>query len=163
MKKNISIIVVVFLSVMILYEIFEFRYDDYLDVSERIEIMVPLTADLECRDTHGGFHMDGETLIKIYFSNEQANKFLKEVNQNKHWRKLPMTINAKKTITYLMDDEIKIPEIINGYWFFLDRHSDSNNKYDENERFEEFRPSRNYTVAIFDTDTNILYFYECDT
>lgn len=163
MKKNISIIVVVFLSVMILYEIFQFRYDDYLDVSERIEIMVPLTADLECRDTHGGFHMDGETLIKIYFSNEQANKFLREVNQNKHWRKLPMTINAKKTITYFMDDEIKIPEIINGYWFFLDRHSEANDKYNESEMFEEKRFSSNYTVAIFDTDTNILYFYECDT
>ena len=29
--------------------------------------------------------------------------------------------------------------------------------------FEEDRESSNYTVAVFDIDENILYFYELDT
>ena len=57
---------------------------------------------------------------------------------------------------------MEIPEVKNGYWFYLDRGSDAIDKYDENFMYKE-RYSHNYSVAVFDKDVNILYYYELDT
>ena len=58
-------------------------------------------------------------------------------------------------------DEISVPIIENGYCFFLDRHSKTIDKYNYKEIFD--RASSNYSIAIFDIDSNILYIYSLDT
>ena len=58
---------------------------------------------------------------------------------------------------------MNIPEISNGYWFVLDRHSAAKSKYNEKDIFKEDRYSYNFTVAVFDIDKNVLYIYELDT
>lgn len=47
-------------------------------------------------------------------------------------------------------------KVENGYWFFNDRNNQKSLELLE-------RSSFNFTLAIFDADTNILYVYELDT
>lgn len=48
------------------------------------------------------------------------------------------------------------------HWFYLDRSSEATDKYDENDMYNG-RHSHNYSVAVFDINDNILYYYELDT
>ena len=70
---------------------------------------------------------------------------------------------SNKVCKYAMVDDMNIPEVDKGYWFVLDRHSETKDKYNEKDIFDEDRHSYNFTVAVFDTDKNILYVYELDT
>ncbi len=54
-----------------------------------------------------------------------------------------------------------LPEIKNGYWYFYDRHMDSVGHKDESEFLN--RTSYNYTVAVYDSDEDVLYYFELDT
>ena len=108
-----------------------------------------------------GFHGDGETLAKIYFSDKQAQKFTSMISNNSHWNELPIPETLQHCAYYSIDENIKIPFINNGYWFFLDRHSKATDKYNYNEMLG--RASSNYNIAIFDTDSDILYIYSLDT
>ena len=109
----------------------------------------------------GGFHGDGEFFAKIYFTQEQSEKFEKKIQKNNNWKNLPLT-EIVADATGVFDSEMEIPEFKNGYWFYLDRGSDAIDKYDENFMYKE-RYSHNYSVAVFDKDVNILYYYELDT
>ena len=51
-----------------------------------------------------------------------------------------------------------MPEVENGYYIVIDRHSQK----DENDDILG-RASYNFTMAIYDTDANILYYCEFDT
>ena len=44
----------------------------------------------------------------------------------------------------------------NGYWSFVDRHEKATDKYNYNEIFDGFY--LNFSVTVFETDSNILYF-----
>lgn len=59
------------------------------------------------------------------------------------------------------DDEVSIPEIQDGYYYFYDRHSESTNPYDDSELFQRF--SFNFTFAIYDQSSNQIYLIEYDT
>lgn len=54
-----------------------------------------------------------------------------------------------------------IPEINNGYYYFLDRHLEAKNKHDDTDLNNRY--SRNFSLAIYDADNKIIYFYEMDT
>lgn len=165
MKKKLIIIVsiIIFFSLIISYVVFSIKFGKQMYISSKIEIRIPLSVKLECNDSHGGFHGDGESLVKIFFNTEQAKKFESEINSNKHWRKLPMSDRLQNCVSLYTEEGMNMPVIKNGYWFYLDRHSDADNRYDENERYEEERASRNYSVAVYDNNEKILYFYEIDT
>ena len=125
-------------------------------------------------DSHGGFHGDGTRLTVAVFP--QAPKA--ETMKNAGWSPLPMDETAE-TVVYgdasgtegedspgetrwgsffpAEDGETPaIPEIARGYWYFRDRHSDT-----ETDFFD--RSSFNFTVALYDSDTNTLYYGEADT
>ena len=40
-------------------------------MSIEIETYIPIFAKMEEKDNHGGFHGDGESLAKIYFSEKK--------------------------------------------------------------------------------------------
>lgn len=67
----------------------------------------------------------------------------------------------QKRISNTIDKEMKIPYIEQGYWFFVDRHDKATDKYNYNEIFG--RSSLNFSIAVFDTNSNILYIYALDT
>lgn len=163
MKKALKIIGILLLILIIVYIIYIHTLRNYFFYSSQIEIQIPLFAKMEEKDTHGGFHGDGEAFVKVYFSNEQANKFVNKINENNHWSKLPMPERLRERVSNTIDKEMKIPNVENGYWFFEDRHTKAKDKYDYSEMFNSNRASSNFSVAVFDTDTKILYFYALDT
>ncbi|HZK33691.1 MAG TPA: hypothetical protein VFD33_00085 [Bacillota bacterium] len=57
---------------------------------------------------------------------------------------------------YNFADEVGMPKVENGYWFFNDRHKEVSENLLE-------RHSFNSTLAIPDTDSNVLYVYVLDT
>ena len=159
MKKFALLGVVVF----IIYIVFCLRYGKYIHISSKIEINIPLSAKLEYIDTHGGFHGDGETFAKVYLTEKQSEKVKKNIENNENWKRLPMSENLQNDVGQYLTAKMNMPSIENGYWFFLDRNSEAYNKYDENEMYKEKRYSSNFSVAVFDIDTNILYYHETDT
>lgn len=118
-------------------------------------------------DNHGGFHGDGEYIAQINCS-ESKNEF---VNQLEKWKKIPLTENLHLIMyggtidgtnyMYNFAQNNDIPEIKNGYYYFIDRHSDAKNKYSDADLFDKY--SYNFTLALFDLETGIFYYYELDT
>ena len=161
MKKFLKRACLIILLSIISYIIYLQTLYDYNFYSSLIEIPIPIFVKMEEKDTHGGFHGDGETLVKVFFSDKQAEKFIRKIDKNIHWDKLPMKDILQTCINNNITDEISVPIIENGYWFFLDRHSKATDKYNYNDMFD--RASSNYSIAIFDIDSNVLYIYSLDT
>ena len=162
MKRTLKIIGILLLILIIVYIIYIHTLRNYFFYSSQIEIQIPLLAKMEEKDTHGGFHGDGEAFVKVYFSNEQAIKFINKINENNHWSKLPMPERLRERVSNA-DEVEKIPNVENGYWYFVDRHTKTTDKYNYSEMFDSNRASSNFSVAVFDIETNILYFYALDT
>ena len=161
MNKFFKKLCLIILLLIIVYIIYLYTFYDYNFYSSIIETPIPMFAKIEEKDTHGGFHGDGEALIKVYFSYKQAEKFIRKIDKNIHWNKLPMKDILQTCINNNTTDEISVPIIENGYWFFLDRHSKATNKYNYYDMFD--RASSNYSIAIFVIDSNVLYIYSLDT
>jgi len=113
------------------------------------------------RDTHGGMS-DGELLAQVKCTAEQ----LSYVSEN--WKKLPISGTLKKELSEnISSSEIHRSDLLtvkNGYYCFLDRHREATDPHNETE-FSNIneRYSYNYSVAVFDSYSNTLYYYELDT
>ncbi len=113
------------------------------------------------------FNGDGNTYVVLSFSD---NPITDDIKEKENWKQLPLTENLA-TIVYGKenvddgitndDDELFIPQIENGYYYFEDRHLDAKEIYNDSEIFN--RESYNYTIAIYNEDTNLLYFWSEDT
>ncbi|MBR2744034.1 MAG: hypothetical protein IKE01_01885 [Clostridia bacterium] len=143
------------------YVFIEIVFGWHFMISSDLEIKIPLTAKISCVDSHGGFHMDGETKAEVYFNEKQAQKFVQKIKDNGYWNKLPMNETLQKYINRPPEEEMSIPIINKGYWYLIDRNNMAANKHESDEIFD--RVSRNYTVAIYDTDSNKLYYFREDT
>lgn len=118
-------------------------------------------------DTHGGFHGDGSYYL-ILDCSDNKEKALDLVDT---WNQLPLSKNLnlimfggeKNGVTYGYElaKEAHIPKIENGYYIFEDRSSESKDSTDDKELLN--RSSFNFSVAIYDCDTNKLYYFEFDT
>lgn len=105
-----------------------------------------------------GFHGDGVKIIKMGFSDGEIEE---EIKNSKKWKSLPLEKNLKDFIYEPYDENINIPEIENGYYFFYDRNRESIDPYDSSELFN--RNSYNFSLAIYNLDTNEMYLIEEDT
>lgn len=141
------------------------------DVSENIEIDVSKGTVLTESDSHGGFHGDGMAMMQFAFDDDNA---LAEIEKNDHWNSMPLSKNVTALVygidedtssigPYLTDEKGStiIPEIQNGYYYFYDRHSESNDPYSDENILG--RASFNFTLALYDADNNVLYYVEFDT
>ncbi|MGN0182242.1 MAG: hypothetical protein ACI4DP_07535 [Candidatus Ornithomonoglobus sp.] len=118
-------------------------------------------------DTHGGFVGDGDYYL-ILDCSKKKEKALKAVSK---WNKLPMTENLNLimyggerdgvTYGYELAENAHMPYIENGYYYFLDRHRKADNIHSDKELFD--RASFNFSIAVYDTDTDLLYYYRFDT
>lgn len=123
-------------------------------------------------DTHGGFHGDGNTIVMMPVASESV---LEQIQSNSNWNSLPLTENLTAVVygitegnssigPYITVDDSRnpaVPEITNGYYFFLDRHSKSTDPHDDTNVLS--RGSFNLMIAIYDCDTEMLYYLELDT
>ena len=112
---------------------------------ERLGLSLEGASVLEEWDTHGGFHGDGETFVKL----SCVDGF--EENFGAGWQALPLEGAAYR---YFYEwggvferpetNEKVIPEVENGYWYFKETGA------------------MNWEFALFDCEENILYFYVFD-
>ena len=118
------------------------------------------------KDTHGGFLGDGD-YIAVLDCNNNFNNMKKKLLS---WNKLPLSENLQLIMyggkkdgmeyEYNLALENKIPEIKNGYYYFINRHRDASSKQSD-DIFNHY--SFNFTLAMYDLDTNKLYYYKFDT
>lgn len=144
-------------------------------ISKRLSIDCSSARITQSYDSHGGFLGDGTSFYALQFSDGSQ---VATISASSEWKPLPLTDTLKTVAWGLQDDEhdfapmiIKdndwehplIPEVTNGYYFFRDRHSYATDPKDDSMLLDESRPSYNFTLAIYDTDANMLYYSELDT
>ena len=130
-------------------------------ILKNIEINNETCKIVKQSDSHDYFHGDGEYFAKI--------KCSKESNLSNNWKKLPLT-KPLEEVTKMANcsnecknfyQRYKVPKITNGYYYFNDRHYKSTDKFDDTNLNN--RASWNFTLALFDIDNNVIYYYEMDT
>ena len=123
---------------------------------------------IEEKDTHGGFLGDGTYYLILDCSErkEQATELIKD------WKPLPLTENLqlimyggeKNGISYdgyNLSEQAKMPEVENGYYCFYDRHPNAKDPHNDSDLLK--RASFNFSLAVYDTDSDIMYYFEYDT
>lgn len=145
-------------------------------ISEAVGIDCSEGEVVVSEDTHGGFHGDGETYIVLNF---QDGALEMEIAQNPNWKEIPISENVS-TIVYgheevtensvnsrsamFLDDsdplsspKPRIPEIENGYYYFEDRLSSGEERWDDSQVLDR-EAHYDFVLAIYDIDTSTLYF-----
>ncbi len=122
---------------------------------------------IEEKDTHGGFFGDGSYYLILDCSNNVDTA----LNIVANWNQLPLSENLNlimyggekdgMTYGYNLSEEAHMPEIENGYYYFEDRHSEAKDASDDSGLFS--RASFNFSIAVYDSDTNRFYYFEFDT
>ena len=126
-------------------------------VGERLSVDLSSAKVLEEWDTHGGFHGDGESFLKMSVPNDFEEKLdIGEVVDGKAgdgWYAMPFTGTVYEyyyewggLFEHPETREKVIPEIANGYWKFTSEQS-----------------GFNWELAVLDADADILYYYEFDS
>lgn len=127
---------------------------------------------VEDTDTHGGFLGDGTAYAVLQFPDSGL---LEQIEGREDWNPLPLSDDdltaliygietASSSIgPYLADEEGSplFPAAEEGYYFFLDRHSESTDPHDPSGVLD--RGSFNFTFALYDTEHNTLCYGELDT
>lgn len=153
MKKKFSIIICfAFILILATCFIWTVTHRYYFGFNKRDFTVI------EEVDTHGGFHGDGSYYL-IMDCSKNREKALKIIND---WNELPLSENLN-SIMYESDlaEEAKMPKLENGYYRFYDRHSESTDSSDDSELFD--RASFNFSLAVYDSDTDMMYYFEYDT
>ena len=130
---------------------FEFCKEDFVVIEEL--------------DTHGGFLGDGAYYLTLDCSKNQE----KVTEMIKDWQPLPLTENLNMALYerrhYGAYEEKSLSKIENGFYKFIDRHREVSNEgmkaSDDSNIFNRY--SYNYTIAIYDLDTQTMYYFEFDT
>ena len=104
-------------------------------------------------ETHGGFHNDGETYLQVWFGLDITPK----IEAAQDWTALPLPEELAALAE--LSSELRIPAVQNGFYWFRDRQSLDSRDYSETRG----RGSYNFTLAVYDVDAKILYYWVLDT
>lgn len=129
------------------------------------ELGIRESSLLTLEDSHGGFHGDGDTFVVFQTPGFQPGE---------GWQEFPLPENLSIALwggtagdmqwgSLLTDSsgEPLMPELETGYYYFCDRHSKSTNQSDPSALLD--RGSFNFTLAIYDADSEKVYYFEKDT
>lgn len=140
-------------------------------ISESLKLKIPENIDIEYEDSHGGFHGDGETIAIIKFTESQGDKILSDILKKGEWENLPLSESLELLMyggemneikyNFNLADQLDMPVIENGYYFFINRHPDSGSEKGDFLIFNQ--GSFNFTIGIYDVDTQTMYYLEFDT
>lgn len=121
-------------------------------------------------DTHGGFLGDGSYYLILDCS--ESKEKIAEITRD--WKSLPLTesltiamygLETEKAVfgpSYNANKEfVALPHIENGCYKFYNRQIGALDPYDDENIHDRF--SYNYSIAIYDSDKEKLYYYELDT
>lgn len=140
------------------------------EISDAIGVDVTGGTLLEHSDSHGGFLGDGELILCVRLTQEQAAELTDGVRESEFWHPLPMSEELAAAVYGTRTETVSfgplfpegaVPPVEKGFWFFRDRHSQSAAPA-STARLHD-RSSWNFTAAVFDADTNILYYLKLDT
>lgn len=115
-------------------------------------------------DSHGGFHGDGITYLELSFDTGAGRRLESEILSSRLWSLLPLSENLDQLAENAMPQEgdYESPTVAKrGYYCFIDRHNESADPHNDAEVLN--RPSCNYTLAVYDTEKNMLYYVALDT
>ena len=129
-------------------------------IEKTIGISLKNCSIKEEKDTHGGFLGDGEYFAKLECSNIELDSFKKLPLSNKLEEVMNMKFCESKNCENSFE-KYKIPKLESGYYYFADRHSDTKDIHDDSNLNN--RSSYNFSLAIYDSKTKIMYYYELDT
>ncbi len=159
-RKTVLFIVIVAFVGLCLYSLW---YDDTDEIGKRYEIDLSGTEIISDTDTHGGFFGDGERCVVF-----DASEWKKREEILSSWDALPLTENLqlimyggeKDGMIYGYDLAMNndIPVITDGKYFFYDRRHEI---YSDNDLFSG--ASFNFTIFMYDNNTEKLYMLEFDT
>ena len=145
------------------------KNDILTSISKEIGVDISSEKILEEKDDHGGFCGDGIKIVKIKIENKQ---FISELESSSEWK--PQISKAIQGFLYGLeegdceyrpfisdeDDTPLIPTFSHAYYFIKNRNSDSRDL--KGTELLEF-PSANVTIAVYDTETSVLYYCEYDS
>lgn len=151
------------------------KQEDLLKLSISTELSIDCdSADITYSyDSHGGFHGDGTSFYQLNFPDDSI---VDDISKSAGWSELPLTENLTALVygnqigdclyepSIIKDDDPGhplFPQIENGYYCFIDRHSESTNTKDDTDVLNRY--SENFTIAIYDTDSDTLYYSKLDT
>lgn len=169
MKKQYKVLLLFMICVLLCTGCF--KASNVEIVSQSIGIKIPESIKIAYEDSHGGFLGDGETVAVIEFDESTGEEIQSEILNNKDWYNLPLSENLnlimyggkKNNINYGLNlaEKLDMPVIENGFYFFFNRHSDRISRKDDSNIFDQH--SFNFTIAVYDIDTQTLYYLEFDT
>lgn len=129
-------------------------------------------------DSHGGWLGDGQTVMIMELTEEQAIRLEKDTAN--HFCRYGLPFSAPISVTLYGGDVMRggvawyrsatfrdesgdpiVPEIHNGFYLFYDRHGESTDP--SNDAHLHTRGSRNFDLAVFEADTRTLYYLVLDT
>ena len=138
-------------------------------VSEALGVNASTGSTMSSMDTHSG-NGDGISCIVLHFD---GNEMIKQIEADDAWQPFPLdetvqtlvygVSDAESSIgPFLTDEDGKalVPEIKNGYYRLIDRQVEQDTATGADILN---RASFNFTVGLYDTDTNMLYCCELDT
>lgn len=152
-----------------------FHSDEKKEAGEALGLDLTSAAVIESRDTHGGFLGDGTQFLKLDCGGAHA---VEQIENSAHWKPLPVLTHVS-TLLYGGEgwapivkiddydsgvyDQPLFPKVENGWYFFYDRYDNgvSFDRYDDSLVLGRF--SFNFTVALYDADTDTLYYAKVDT
>lgn len=121
-------------------------------------------------DTRGG-NGDGTSCYALQFSDDTLEQ---AISSHSGWAALPLDTTTEILAygqsseygaqgPYLTDSDgnALLPQIENGYYCFIDRQAKQKSLATDQPVLE--RASFNFTLAVYDTDQNILYYCQLDT
>ena len=139
-------------------------------IAEDLGVTLPEEVEVMMIDNKG-FNGDGELLFTVLIGEENNDAFIKEINALSTWQTYPLseTIDllmyggrrGNTTYSYEYATELGIPNIENGYWLFKNRRQDVSDWVDDTGLLEA--PSFNFTLAMYDADNYVLYYFREDT
>ena len=164
MKKNIIFITSIACGIILFIFVYRYVSNSRLQyISKNLLLDITNCTIERDKDTHDGFLGDGDYFAKLTCSEKEE----KEIKTK--WKILPISSELQKVLDMKKCDndgcksvfeKYSIPNITNGYYYFYDRHSESK---DNSEKEINKRSSYNFSIGIYDSDNDILYYYELDT
>ena len=133
-------------------------------ISATLGVNVANGAVLQNVDTHSGANNDGLYVLTLEFGGTYGADTATRIASSDQWQALPLSRNLAQAVqTLLLDEEGEpyIPAVETGFYFFLDRHSQAVDPKDDSTLFS--RSSFNFTLAVYDTEANRLYYCALDT
>lgn len=132
-------------------------------VSRVLDLDLPPDSEVQrSTDTHGGFLGDGTTYIQIRFP--EGGAVLEQIEADPDWIALPMPWEVRMLARYVEGWDVLLPtdeELGEGYWFFLDRHSEAVDRRDYSAARQRF--SVNFILAFYSIGEETLCFCQVDT